>query len=318
MSNTKIAFIGAGGLANNVHYPSIDLMDDVDLVGIAELNEERLQKTADKYEVEGRYSDYTKMIDEAEPDAVYIIMPPMYLHDLVVGCLERGRHVFVEKPPGMTAYQTATWARLAEEKELLTMCGFNRRHIPCLKAAKERIEAKGPINQCRSTFIKNGNAAGYYNGAIDILTCDAIHAVDSLRWLGGEVVSLASDIGHFESEAANAFNVLMKFDTGAVGFLNTNWRAGGRVHSWEIHGSGISAFVDPDHEGARIHEDNKLNADLIKPSENDDDPSYLWFGFYHEDRHFVDCVKSGETPITHFGDAAKTMELVERIYDGQI
>ncbi|MDA0838267.1 MAG: Gfo/Idh/MocA family oxidoreductase [Planctomycetota bacterium] len=318
MSKTKIAFIGAGGLANNVHYPSIDIMEDVELVAIAELNDERLQQTADKYEVEGRYSDYTKMIDETEPDAIYIIMPPMYLHDLVMGCLERGRHVFVEKPPGMTAYQTGTWARLAEEKGLLTMCGFNRRHIPCLKAAKERIEAKGPIYQCRATFIKNGKASGYYKGAIDILTCDAIHAVDSLRWLGGEVVSLASDIGHFESEAPNAFNVLMKFESGAVGFLNTNWRTGGRVHSWEIHGSGISAFVDPDHEGARIHEDNKLNADLIKPKQNDDDPMHLWFGFYQEDRHFVDCVQSGETPITHFGDAVKTMELVQRIYNGQI
>lgn len=44
-----------------------------------------------------------------------------------------------------------------------------------------------------------------------------------------------------------------------------------------------------------------------------DEDSLNWMGFWHEDRHFIDCVKEGRQPLTHFGDAVKSMELVERI-----
>ncbi|MBI2191001.1 MAG: Gfo/Idh/MocA family oxidoreductase [Planctomycetes bacterium] len=320
MNRVRVAFVGAGNLALSMHYPSLASMPDVDLVAVAELHEERLRTAADRYHIEGRYRDHGRMIEEANPDAVYCIMPPMALWDVVVACLERGRHVFVEKPPGMSAYQAASWARLAEKRGCLTMCGFNRRHIPCLKQAKERVESRGPIRQCMATYMKCYlKDTGYYGGAIDILTVDAVHAVDSLRWLGGEVDRLTSDIGQFSSPFPNAFNALVKFRSGAVGFLVTNWAAGGRVHTWEIHGRGISAYVDPDHEGAILHCDDRLGADRIDPvsSAGCSEKSHT-YGFFGEDRHFIDCVKDGRQPSTHFGDAVKTMELIEKIYASKI
>jgi predicted dehydrogenase len=38
-----------------------------------------------------------------------------------------------------------------------------------------------------------------------------------------------------------------------------------------------------------------------------------WLGFWHENRHFVECVRERRLPTSHFGDALKTMALVERI-----
>jgi len=320
MDKVRVAFIGGGGLANSMHYPSLSSMEDVEIVAIAEMNEERLQTTADKYEVEGRFTSHLEMLEKAEPDAVYCIMPPMHLWGTVNDCLERGMHVFTEKPPGMTTTQTSSWARLAEKKGLLTMCGFNRRHIPCLKQAKKKVEERGPIIQCMATFVKfYKNDFEYYGGAIDILTCDAVHAVDSLRWLGGEVDRLASDIGRFGTDYPNSFNTLMKFESGAVGFLVANWAVGGRVHTWEIHAHGISAYVDPDTTGAHIHIENKPNEGHLDPVESaGSEERHIVYGFFGESRHFIDCIKSGDQPVTHFGDAVKTMELVERIYNGQI
>jgi len=320
MNKVRVAFIGAGNLAMSMHYPSLASMPDVELVGIAELNEERLNTAADKYGVEARYSDHQKMIDETEPDAVYAIMPPMVLFQVVVDCLDRDKHVFVDKPPGMTTFQTASWARVAERKNLVTMCGFNRRHIPCLKQAKERVEERGPVVQCTARFTKCSlDQEGYYNGAIDVLTCDAIHAVDSLRWLGGDVARVVSDIGSFESAVPNTFNAFLKFESGAVGILITNWASGGRVHTWEIHGRAISAYVDPDTTGAHIHKDDQLEAERIDPAESGgSDERHVTYGFFGENRHFIGCVKESRQPTSHFGDAVKTMELVEKIYNSQI
>ena len=97
--------VGAGRMANTAHYPSLAAMPDVEIVGIAELNAERLQATADKYDVSGRYSDFRQLVAREKPDAVYAIMPPQHLHNLVVDLLELGVHVFVEKPPAITTYQ---------------------------------------------------------------------------------------------------------------------------------------------------------------------------------------------------------------------
>ena len=44
------------------------------------------------------------------------------------------------------------------------------------------------------------------------------------------------------------------------------------------------------------------------------DSTLHWKGQWHENRHFIDCIKEGRQPLTNFADAAKTMELVERIH----
>ena len=106
MEKVRVGMIGAGGLANSVHYPSLAEFDDVEIAAICDLDEARLKSTAEKYEVENTYSDYKKMVSEVELDAAYIIMPPHHLFDLVIHCLDNKLNVFTEKPPGVTADQT--------------------------------------------------------------------------------------------------------------------------------------------------------------------------------------------------------------------
>ncbi len=319
MDKVRIGFIGAGGLANAVHYPSLAEFDDVVISAICDLDDSRLNSTADKYNVEKRYKDYKRMVEEVDLDAVYIIMPPHHLFDLVIYCLNRKLNVFIEKPPGVTAEQTRNMALTAEKNGCLSMVGFNRRFIPLMVTAKKIVTERGEIIQCSATFYKNSiGAPPYYNGAIDILTCDAIHAVDILRWMGGEVVSLASDIRKIYAEYDNSFNAILKFENGAVGFLLTNWVVGKRVHTFEMHAKGISAFVDADNN-AVIYKDNNESAQIINAREiAGSSENYKYYGFYSENRHFIDCIKLKRMPETNFADAYKTMELVNRIYASQI
>lgn len=319
MEKVKVGMIGAGGMANSVHYPSLAEFDDVEIAAICDLDESRLTKTADKYQIERRYSEYKKMVSEIDLDAVYIIMPPHHLFDLVIHCLNSKLNVFIEKPPGVMSEQTRNMARTAEKNDCLTMVGFNRRFIPIMVKVKEIVEERGPILQCAATFYKNSIGAGpYYAGAIDILSCDAVHAVDTLRWMGGEVVAAASDIRKLHADYDNSFNALLKFESGATGFLLTNWVAGKRVHVFEMHAKGISAFVDAD-DMAVIYSDNKSGGQILKTQEvAGSSQNYRFYGFYNENRHFIDCIKQKHMPDTNFADAVKTMELVDLIYRSQI
>ena len=78
----KVAMVGAGGMANNVHYPSLNSFDDVEIAAICDLDEKRLNATATKYGVQGRYTDYKKMIEEVDPAGVYVIGQPHYMYDI--------------------------------------------------------------------------------------------------------------------------------------------------------------------------------------------------------------------------------------------
>ncbi len=319
MNKVNIALIGAGGMANGVHYPSLSEFEDVNLVGLCDLVESKLHATAERFEIENTFTDYRKMLEETSPDAVYVLMPPQHLFPLVIHCLSQGHHVFMEKPPGVTLHQTKEMALAAEKNGCKTMVGFNRRYIPLRQKVKTIVEENGSIIQCMSTFHKNTPNALYYDGVIDVLTCDAIHAVDTLRWLGGgEVQAVASDINAFGSERENSFNALVKFTTGASGYLCTNWAVGGRIHIFEMHAQGVSAYINPDTGGsAKIYTSEGLTEITTEEAANSD-ATHKTYGFYGESQHFVDCIQQDRQPLTCFTDAVKTMELVQEIYRNRI
>jgi len=319
MKKVNIALIGAGGMANGVHYPSLKECEDVNLVGLCDLIPSKLQATAERFEIEQTFTDYKQMLEKTSPDAVYVLMPPQHLFPLVIHCLSQQYHVFIEKPPGVTLHQTKEMARAAERNGCKTMVGFNRRFIPLLQRVKTIVEARGPIIQGMSTFHKNTPDALYYDGIIDVLTCDAIHAVDALRWIGGgEVKAVASDINSFCSERENSFNAIVKFTSGASGYLCTNWAVGGRIHIFEMHARGISAYINPDAGGrAVLHTPDGITE--ITPEEAaGSDVTHRVYGFYGESRHFVDAILQDQQPDTCFADAVKTMELVSAIYRNRI
>lgn len=119
MPTVRVGFIGAGNMANAVHYPSVADIPEAMLWAICDLNEERLHRTADKYAVpkERRYTDYRRMLEREPLDAIYVIMPPMGLCPIVLDCLKAGKHVFIEKPPGCNADEAWTMGRKGSDKK---------------------------------------------------------------------------------------------------------------------------------------------------------------------------------------------------------
>ncbi len=312
----KIALVGAGMMANRVHYPSLVEFEDVELVGLCDIVEEKLHQTADKFGIERRFTDYKRMIEETDPQAIYVLMPPYQLFDIVVHSLDCKLHVFIEKPPAVTLDQIRQLAHRAEDNLCLTMVGFNRRFIPLLRKCRDMVfEHAGSPHQVVSTFYKwHDPPRPYYNGAVDILTSDAIHAVDAMRWMAAaEVKDLAAVVRNHGQRLALSWNALCHFENDCVGVVLANWRTGARTHQFEMHADGISVFCNPDYD-AIIHRDGAERVEVITTQEAaGSDQNYKYYGFWGENRHFVDSIKNHQEPETCFSDAVKTMELVDRI-----
>ena len=203
----------------------------------------------------------------------------------------------------------------------LCSVAFQRRFAPVIRRGIALCRKRGPVHTAHASFYKNWvGGAPYYKGAMDMLTCDGIHAVDTLRYLcGGEVESVASDSRRLNADHWNIHIAMVRFSSGATGVLLNNFMAGRRVFSVEIHSPGISFFGNPE-EGGQLFADNRtdpvqeLDPCALARSEAD----HRAFGAYDLNRHFVDCLLKGKNPETHFDDAVKTMELVDAVYGSQI
>jgi len=328
MNKIKVGFIGAGSRANAAHYPSLAEMDDVEIAAICDLRKDRLKATADKYGVKNRFTDYKQMLKEVELDAVYIIMFPDLLDPIVTYCLEEGKNLFIEKPPGMDVEETRRWASLARKNNCKTMVGFQRRFHPCVVHAKKILEERGKILYCTVTFHKYGEWEGFIGkfGGIS-LVLDVIHVVDLLRWIGGEVKEVHSLTGQIFSDVEghlNFYTGIFEFENGGVGILNSNRTSGGRVLRFEAHSKGISAYGDiPGILGVdklMVLRDNQSyqTAEIIRNEDliGEEVSKTRLDGTFQMNRYFINCIKRDEEPVVNFEDAVKTMEVIKKIQTG--
>ena len=97
----KVGVIGAGGIARNVHLPSLNEMQDGEVVAICDLVESRAKKLAEQYQIPRVYAVYHEMLAQETLDAVFCLVEPGNLFHVVWNCLDAGLDTFMEKPPGI-------------------------------------------------------------------------------------------------------------------------------------------------------------------------------------------------------------------------
>jgi len=314
MSDTKVrvAMVGAGGMANSVHYPSLASFDDVEIAAICDIDEERLTKTADKYGIERRYADFRKMIAEVAPDAVYVIGQPHIMYDIWMWCLSNGLNLYIEKPLGLSLHQAQMLARMASQKGCITQVSFQRRSCPMVVKLREECLKRGPITHAVCEFLKCSPRP--FIGSVDHMHDDGVHAVDTLRWMcGGEVVCVRSVTKRVGVPDINFITALVEFTSGATGVVTTSWTSGRRIFRVQMHAPGICAEAEHEGKGYLYADGDTKGTEYVTWDVAGSKQNFIFGGFQAKNREFIDCVRSKTLPGSHFGDAVKTMELCERI-----
>ena len=308
----RVAMVGAGSMANSVHYPSLASFADVEFAGICDLNEDRLKTTADKYQIEKRYTNAQKMIEETNPDAVYVIGQPDVMYPIWVWCLQQGLNLYIEKPMGLTLHQAASLAYLAESNGSITQVSFQRRTCPMVVMLREKCLARGPLVHAVCKFYKYLIQPNF--DARDHMMDDSVHSIDTLRWMcGGEVTAIESTTKRLQVPDINFISAVLHFDNGSTGFMINSWTSGKRIFAVEMHAPGI--YVEAEHEGkGMVYADGDIQGiefDTRQVAGSDD--LFVYGGFQAKNREFIDCLKTGRQPDSNFLDAFKTMELAEKI-----
>ena len=311
-SKVRVAMIGAGKMANTVHYPSLASFDDVEIAAICDLDENRLTTTAEKYGVEKRYSDYQRMVEEVAPDAVYAIGSPDIMYTVWVWCLNQGLNLYIEKPMGISLHQARVLAHLAAENNCITQVGFQRRIAPIAAKLRQECLKRGPVFHAVCQFYKCDLTPCL--AARDHMMDDGVHAIDTLRWIcGGEVVGIQSMVKRVGTPDWNYITAILEFDNGATALLMNTWASGRRVFRLEMHSPGIVAEVDIEGKGHLYADGDTDGVEYDTRQVAGSNEFHVFGGFCAKDREFIDCLKTSTQPGSSFPDALKTMEVAERI-----
>ncbi|HLZ09902.1 MAG TPA: Gfo/Idh/MocA family oxidoreductase [Chloroflexota bacterium] len=310
----KVGFIGAGRRATSAHYPAVARIADARINAICDLDADRLRQTADRYGVEGRYTDHRQMLEHADLDAVYIIMAPQLYLPLILNCLSAGKHVFVEKPPAMSVRDLETMIEAAQRRRRLTAVCFQRRLAAVTQEIRRQVLARGPVTLCLGAFHKNLLSDAGPGYGFSTLHDDIVHAVDFVCYMcGGEAVEVHAFQDRLFASWKNSYNALVRFDNGAVGMISGNRASGGRVLRFEVHGCGIGAYIDMPSR-AEILVDNPKAPTVLTGAElvgSTDEQDYEGTLAVHRD--FIDSIRLNRATLTSFETCLSTMRLVERM-----
>ncbi len=309
---TRVAMIGAGSMANQVHYPSLASFPDVEFAGICDLLPDRLKATGDRYHIEQRFYNYQAMIEATAPDAVYVIGQPDVMYPLWTWCLQHGLNLYIEKPMALTLHQARTLAHLADKHGCLTQVSFQRRSCPMVVKLRQECLRYGPMVHAVCRFYKYLLTPNY--DPRDHMMDDSVHSIDTLRWMcGGELVEIECSTKRIQVPDINFIQATLQFDSGATGVMINSWSSGRRIFAVEMHAPGVCAEAEHEGKGRLYVQGDTTGVEYDTRQVAGSDQLFVFGGFQAKNRNFIDCLRSGNQPESNFQDALKTMEIAERI-----
>lgn len=204
---TRVAIIGCGDVAT-VHFEAVSAIAGAVLVAVCDTDPARLAAASEKYGVPG-YSDVAALLDNVLPDVVHVCTPHNQHVDPAIAALERGINVISEKPLASTTADGERLAAAATASSARIGICFQNRYNLAVMAMAERLASGefGAVVGGSGTVMWNRSADYYLNrpwrgswegGGGGLLMNQAIHTLDLLQWMLGEVTSVS---GHAATRA---------------------------------------------------------------------------------------------------------------------
>jgi len=127
MKKTKIGIIGAGGVTQIGHIPSLQAIPGVEVAAISEPNKEKLELVAKNFGIAYTYTEYDQLLKREDIDGI-IICTPNHLHaEVSIAALMSGKHVLCEKPFAINLKQAEAVINEASKTGKIFLVNFSQR-----------------------------------------------------------------------------------------------------------------------------------------------------------------------------------------------
>lgn len=299
MNTINVGVIGVGAMGYN-HARVYSKLENANLVAVADVVEETVQKVAKKYKTKA-YCEIEELLKDSEIEVVSVCVPTTFHYDVVMQAIEYGKHVLVEKPIAFTEAEAEEMIRSAKEKGVKLATGHVERFNPAVQKAKELIDNEVIGDLVTITAKRVGPFPPRIKDvgvSIDL----AIHDLDVMNFLIEEKVeqvyatmSSILDKCDFEDHA----EIMVNFEEDITGILEVNWLTPYKRRQIEI--TGTAGIISVDYITQSIELYGKFAQDIsIKQEEP----------LIKELSSFLDKVKNDEEPEITGEDGLKALKMV--------
>lgn len=326
----RFALLGCGRVSSRHVDALIHKSTGCELVAVCDTVVERARAYARELGVPA-FASAPEMYAALPIDVVDIATPSGFHAEHALEAMERGLNVVVEKPMALRLGDAARMQAEAERRGLTLWVAHQNRYNPALIAARRAVE-EGRLGKLVLATIRLRwfREQSYYDQddwhgtwAMDggVLSQQAVHHVDALRWIGGDVVSVeaqcATRLARMECEDTVVGTV--RFASGALGAIEATTAArpcdleaslsllgehgtivvGGiamnRIEQWQ--------FTEPTDEDARIPAEHSIEV-----------PN--GYGFGHNDlfTNVARSIRDGAPVSIGAQDGIDTLRLLHAVY----
>ena len=228
----RAGLIGLGKMGLS-HQAILNVHPEIDLVAVCDATQYVLD-ILEKYTGVRTYSDYRRMIDNGNVDCVVVATPSRFHGEMVRYALDRGLHVFCEKPFCLDLDQGQQLIEIAAARNLVNQVGYHYRYVEAFKEARRlvqagvlgrlhhvRAEAYGPVVLRSSGATWRSNRAEGGGCLYDY----ASHALDLLNFLVGAPNAISGAVLNriFSKNVDDEVYASLHFPGGLSGQLAANW-----------------------------------------------------------------------------------------------
>lgn len=277
--------------------------EEIQLAAACDVRVERAREFCDKYAFLADYSDVDTMLQKENLDGCITVVPPGSISQLGIKLLSQHVPCVVEKPLGSSSVEVKALRDAAVATGTVNMVSVNRRFMPSLNHAIEWIHTAGTLRHVRCTLARHARSEP------DFIWATAVHAVDTLRYIAGEVVSFDHQTLASPGTLTAWYAVNLRFENGISGRIDVLPTAGMVEETYDLFGENFRASITCPfgmHRGWRCFRDGTLVGEEIV---SDGTPEDIVNGCYAEATEFIRAVSSGSAPKPSIAEVMPSVDL---------
>jgi predicted dehydrogenase len=276
----RIGMVGYGfmGRAHSNAYNRVGNFFDLEyqpvLQAVAARDKAKAQDFADRWGYASVETDWRKLVERKDIDAIDICTPNNLHHDIAVAAAQAGKMILCEKPLSMDTAEGERMVAAVEKAGVPNTVWYNYRRVPAVTLAKQLIDQGrlGRIFHYRANFLQDWTiSADLPQGGAGLWRIDAkvagsgvtgdllAHCIDTALWLNGPIKNVTAmtetfikERRHTESGKVEPVGIddacafLCHFTNGSLAiFESTRYARGHKaLYTFEINGADASIAWD--------------------------------------------------------------------------
>jgi len=287
----RVGIYGTGKFANRTHIPNLQKLEDVDVVAVCDVNEKALAETADAFGIAQRYTNAYEMLDNGDLDVLYSVVPAFVRTDVEIVAVEKGIHLFSEKPQSTQMSVVRAIDEAVNEAGVLNTAGFRERYRPLFQEAKRLLADKDIVHthfhRAAGDWGRRGSAPGGWQQDFEKhggMAFDwGVHAMDYTRFMTGLNAVRAQAFYHMADGYARSCSFNFEMDNGATTAMNfiTAEATNGNNRPW------FTFYFEGGYLETYEYDRIVMNGEVVFEGEKFDP----WF---EQTRVFIEAVKTGD------------------------